>query len=591
MDSESFEIQIEKPKTWRERFGTVWRDKFTLNAVSLPAVPKGPHESMILCSHYRRYKNVARQFLRKNKKRYFAFLGLYMSLQFIHLLGIPHAVSFGFLYTLIAFMYIWIFNELRYQMGPTAIQFGKEGLRFHWAHAGFGYSSPWIAWDLIEFVNAKEYKRFMLYGFDTCEATEFVVKRWAAPRPVRGFLAWARLYGLTRGFLLKDTIRLRIERGIIIHDNDVARMVGAVNNFLPADFVDPELNKLVIQDEDTSFTTLWLDQLDASTTGRAIEVGSAIGNNRYVVEQLLAAGGHAMTYLACDKGSAQTNNGPQEAVTGNGDATNGDATNGDATNGDATNGDATNPDAVTDNDSGSEIARTAHGSPPLGERVALKEIVLPTAGGREIYERAMKNVMREAELLRKLDHTQIVKCRDFFVEGGRAYLVLDFIEGQSLRRIVNEVGPFDERQARSLTRQMCEIMQYLHSLKPPIIHRDFTPDNLILRPDCSLVLIDFNVAEQREAFETATVVGKHAYIPPEQFRGQATTLSDLYALGCCTFWMLVGEDPEPISVSHPATSKPGTSRELDAFVAKATQMNLSDRFQSAEEMLQNPVLN
>jgi len=84
---------------------------------------------------------------------------------------------------------------------------------------------------------------------------------------------------------------------------------------------------------------------------------------------------------------------------------------------------------------------------------------------------------------------------------------------------------------------MCSIIEYLHSFSPPIIHRDFTPENLLLSDDNKLVLIDFNVAQQQESASTRTIVGKHNYLPPEQFRGNANTQSDIYACGGCIFWL------------------------------------------------------
>lgn len=132
---------------------------------------------------------------------------------------------------------------------------------------------------------------------------------------------------------------------------------------------------------------------------------------------------------------------------------------------------------------------------------------------------------------------------------------------------------------------MCSILVYLHSQSPPVLHRDFTPDNLILGEDGTIVLIDFNVAEQREGFETSTVVGKHSYIPPEQFRGKATTQSDIYSMGCVIYFLLTGNDPEPISISHPKIQVEHLSENIDDFVAKATNPDSNQRFLSIDEML------
>jgi serine/threonine protein kinase len=124
----------------------------------------------------------------------------------------------------------------------------------------------------------------------------------------------------------------------------------------------------------------------------------------------------------------------------------------------------------------------------------------------------------------------------------------------------------------------------LHGRDPPVIHRDFTPDNLIFANCEILKLIDFNVAQQLASAGSRTVVGKHAYIPPEQFRGKATIASDIYALGATMFFLLTGSDPEPITTSHPQELRPEITAELDAIVAKATSPNESERYTDAREI-------
>ena len=118
-----------------------------------------------------------------------------------------------------------------------------------------------------------------------------------------------------------------------------------------------------------------------------------------------------------------------------------------------------------------------------------------------------------------------------------------------------------------------------------VVHRDFTPDNLILRKDGLLKLIDFNVARQIESTATGSVVGKPAYLPPEQFRGEPCAQSDIYALGASLHYLLTGQDPEPITASHPRTLRPEISIGLDEFVARATASDLSKRYASAETLL------
>jgi serine/threonine protein kinase len=107
---------------------------------------------------------------------------------------------------------------------------------------------------------------------------------------------------------------------------------------------------------------------------------------------------------------------------------------------------------------------------------------------------------------------------------------------------------------------------------------------LILDKNNKLVLIDFNVAQQNQWTTTGTVVGKHAYLPPEQFRGQPCPQSDLYAMGATLFFLCTGLEPEPISCSHPRELNSSIDRDFDELVAKLTAVDLEDRFQNIGEV-------
>jgi predicted Ser/Thr protein kinase len=219
------------------------------------------------------------------------------------------------------------------------------------------------------------------------------------------------------------------------------------------------------------------------------------------------------------------------------------------------------------------------------QNVVLKEFVLPYHAGLSVCKKALEHIQKEAELLRSLEHPRIVKFVDLFVEDQRAYFVLQHIEGKSLRHIVDEQGAFSEEQVANLADQMCEILLHLHAQNPPILHRDFTPENLILNSYGDLYLIDFNVAQQMQSTATRTVVGKHSYVPPEQFRGKATIQSDLYAMGATMFFLLTGKEPEPITVAHPRQLRPEVSPEMDTIVAQATAPDCDIRYKSAHDIM------
>lgn len=215
--------------------------------------------------------------------------------------------------------------------------------------------------------------------------------------------------------------------------------------------------------------------------------------------------------------------------------------------------------------------------------IVLKEYILPDSNNIQDKRRAITRLEDESRLLAKLTHNQIVKAIDVFLEDHRAYLVLEHIDGPPLKNLIAENGAMDQKQAIELALQMCSVLEYLHGLTPPMVHQDFTPDNLLLTDSHVLKLVDFNVAREKQSTKTALVVGKHAYMPPEQFKGKACPQSDIYAMGATLQYLLTGSEPEPLSCCHPA-QKAAVSEELDRIVAKATELDLSDRYKSVSEM-------
>jgi serine/threonine protein kinase len=220
-----------------------------------------------------------------------------------------------------------------------------------------------------------------------------------------------------------------------------------------------------------------------------------------------------------------------------------------------------------------------------GKQVVLKEYILPVYVDTRVRRRALETFEHEALMLSKLNNPSVVKLLDVFVEDHRGYLVLELIDGINLRDYVIKNGPVPESKVREWALSMAGILEYLHNQSPPVVHRDFTPDNLILLPDGSIKLIDFMVAQQETESATATVVGKHAYLPPEQFRGAAAPASDIYALGCTLHYLLTGADPEPLTSSHPILAVDSVSAEMDDFVAQCTCQDLGKRYRQAGDLI------
>jgi tRNA A-37 threonylcarbamoyl transferase component Bud32 len=219
------------------------------------------------------------------------------------------------------------------------------------------------------------------------------------------------------------------------------------------------------------------------------------------------------------------------------------------------------------------------------DEVVLKEYIMPIYRGSAVLAKLSEKLADEANLLARLDHPLVVKVSDHFISDYRGYLVLEYVEGRSLKELVASEGPQPESFVVEVGSKLLDVLGYMHAFEPPIVHRDLSPDNVMLSVLGEIKVVDFNVARQLEGSAGSTVVGKHAYIPPEQFRGRPAPASDIYALGGTLYFLLTGQDPDPLSVSHPREINPKISVGLDQVVAQATALDLADRYASAGEML------
>ncbi|MCC6976891.1 MAG: serine/threonine protein kinase [Candidatus Melainabacteria bacterium] len=218
------------------------------------------------------------------------------------------------------------------------------------------------------------------------------------------------------------------------------------------------------------------------------------------------------------------------------------------------------------------------------DMVVVKEAVIPEGTDDKAREKAMELFAREAQFLIRLDHDQIAKVFDHFHEEGRHYLLLEYVRGQDLRQLVKQNGPQPTAHVVKWAHEIAGILNYLHEQAPPIIHRDLTPENIVLNENGSVKLIDFGAANEFVGTATGTLVGKQAYMAPEQLRGKASTLSDIYSLGGTLHYLLTAKDPEPLSESSPRELRPDVPDELDKMVLKLTSMEDSERPKSAGEV-------
>jgi outer membrane protein assembly factor BamB/tRNA A-37 threonylcarbamoyl transferase component Bud32 len=223
--------------------------------------------------------------------------------------------------------------------------------------------------------------------------------------------------------------------------------------------------------------------------------------------------------------------------------------------------------------------------------IAVKEMNNSAADPR-LRRIGIQNFEREANILASLSHPGIPKIFDYFSESNRSYLILEFIEGQNLEDVLDtHRQPFTQEEAVDWALQICDVLAYLHSQKPPVIFRDIKPGNLMLKPDGRIMVIDFGIAKVFEHGQRGTMIGTEGYSPPEQYRGVAEPRGDLYALGATLHHLLSGRDPrlEPPFTFHERPIhlfNPSVSPDVEAAVMKALAYDAQERFGSALEMAQ-----
>ncbi len=193
----------------------------------------------------------------------------------------------------------------------------------------------------------------------------------------------------------------------------------------------------------------------------------------------------------------------------------------------------------------------------------VKESMLPLYVSEESRRKAVEHFYNDAQLLQDMKCEFIARLCDYFIEDHRRYLVLERIAGEDLRSVVEVDGAMSYAEVLKLVPKILGPLQYIHSRIPPVVHRDFTPDNLIRKSNGTIVLIDFDVASDRSSKSLATIVGKQSYIPPEQLRGQFELGSDVYALGATLYFLATGTDPGPLSKSSLPPLKSSDIESLD----------------------------
>lgn len=229
----------------------------------------------------------------------------------------------------------------------------------------------------------------------------------------------------------------------------------------------------------------------------------------------------------------------------------------------------------------------------LNKQWAVKEL---KNDGSQSVEMQLKGIEREANILKKVDHPVLPRIVDIIDKDGTVYVVMDYIQGLALDRILKEDGAQPQENVIEWAKQLASALDYLHSLNPPIIYRDMKPSNIMLQPDGRVKLIDFGTAKEYKVENIAdtTALGTRGYAAPEQFGDElghgiykTDARTDIYCLGATIYHIVTGKNPcEPPYEMRPIREwNPALSSGLEKIILKCIQPNPEDRYQNCSELI------
>ncbi|HUI90585.1 MAG TPA: serine/threonine-protein kinase [Anaerolineales bacterium] len=231
-----------------------------------------------------------------------------------------------------------------------------------------------------------------------------------------------------------------------------------------------------------------------------------------------------------------------------------------------------------------------------GRQCALKEVEYDRALSDNLLEEARQQFLREATILARLDHPNLPKVSDFFSNGPRDYLVMDYVPGKDLRTMVldarREKRFLSEREVLGWARQLADALEYLHTQEPPIVHRDIKPSNLKITPSGLLKLVDFGLVKILAPEEvTITIIqgqGTALYTPIEQYatdESHTDARTDIYSFGATLYHVMTNEPPvdarkrflQPSSLRPPREFNPTLSERTEKAILWAMALHPDER--------------
>lgn len=227
---------------------------------------------------------------------------------------------------------------------------------------------------------------------------------------------------------------------------------------------------------------------------------------------------------------------------------------------------------------------------PDAHRLAAIKEMQTMATDPTLRQSTLKTFQREANILATLSHPAIPKIYDFFDDGERAYLVMEFVNGSDLELLLQKTKELPVEKIIDWAIDLCDVLQYLHSHEPePIVFRDMKPSNVMIDSRGNVRLIDFGIAKTFVSGVKHTMIGTEGYSAPEQYKGDVTPQSDIYSLGATLHHVLTRKDPRleppfsfaerPIRDSNPKVPQP-----LADIIERSLTFDVKSRFQTCAEM-------
>lgn len=207
------------------------------------------------------------------------------------------------------------------------------------------------------------------------------------------------------------------------------------------------------------------------------------------------------------------------------------------------------------------------------------------------FEAVRLSLIAETDMLKRFNHPNLPSIIDVIDDNEVFLIVMDYVEGNSLEKALKEHGALPEEYVIDWARQLCDVLGYLHTRKPPIIYRDMKPNNIMLKPDGNISLIDFGTAREfnENKLGDTTCLGTIGYAAPEQFgnMGQTDARTDIYGLGATLYHLVTGRNPSepPYEMLPIREINQGLSTGLEKIILKCTEKNPDDRYQSAAEVM------